>query len=87
VEIRIWISSVLRKIIHYKAEHQSFLNEAASTLQSFLPNDIVLNNILPFAFREMPSYTFQGEEDQEEEEERETSNDLDIELLLELGEE
>ena len=51
----------------------SFLNEAASTLQSFLPNDIVLNNILPFAFREMPSYTFQGEEDQEEEEERETS--------------
>eukprot|EP00985_Skeletonema_marinoi_P005823 scaffold2525_cov161-Skeletonema_marinoi.AAC.3 len=79
--VQLWIKSVLGKIIYYKAKHRSILNEAATTLQSFLPNDIVLNNILPFTFREMPSYTFQGEEDQEEEEG--DVNDLGIELLLE----
>ncbi|KAK1733237.1 leucine-rich repeat domain-containing protein [Skeletonema marinoi] len=31
--IRTWIRSVLRNIIEYKAQHQSYLNEAATTLQ------------------------------------------------------
>ena len=57
--IRAWIRPVLHKIIHYKAEHQRILGEAASTLQSALPNDIVLKNVL--AFLELPSYTFDGE--------------------------
>eukprot|EP00984_Skeletonema_dohrnii_P011004 scaffold4355_cov81-Skeletonema_dohrnii-CCMP3373.AAC.4 len=64
--IRIWISSVLRKIIHYKAEHQSFLNEAASTLQHVLPQDIMVNNVLPFL--ELPSYMFEVGYHEEEEE-------------------
>ena len=59
-EIRTWIRSVLRKIIHYKAEHYRILNDAAATLQQVLPNDIVLKNVLPFL--ELPSYTFEGEE-------------------------
>eukprot|EP00984_Skeletonema_dohrnii_P011216 scaffold4460_cov64-Skeletonema_dohrnii-CCMP3373.AAC.1 len=46
--IRMWIRSVLGKIIHYKAQHQRYLNEAASTLQLALPQDIVMNNVLPF---------------------------------------
>ena len=57
--IQTWIASVLQKIIRYKAEHRSYLNVAATTLQSSLPNDIVHKNILPFL--ELPSYTFQGE--------------------------
>eukprot|EP00984_Skeletonema_dohrnii_P011009 scaffold4356_cov82-Skeletonema_dohrnii-CCMP3373.AAC.5 len=62
--IRIWISSVLRKIIHYKAEHQSFLNEAASTLRHVLPQDIMVNNVLPFL--ELPSYMFEVGDHEEE---------------------
>ena len=58
-EIRTWIRSVLHKIVRYKAEHRSYLNEAATTLHSALPNDIVLKNVLPFL--ELPSYTFEGE--------------------------
>ena len=58
-EIRAWISRVLRKIIHYKAEHRRYLNVAAATLQPALPNDIVLNKIFPFI--ELPSFTFEGE--------------------------
>ena len=57
--IREWITSVLRKIILYKAEHRRYLIEAAATLQTALPNDIVFKNVL--AFLELPSYTFQGE--------------------------
>ena len=57
--IRTWIRSVLRHIIEYKAQHQSYLNEAATTLQLALPSDIVIKNVLPFL--ELPSYTFQGE--------------------------
>ena len=34
--IRTWITSVLRKIIHYKAEHRRKLSEAAAILQSAL---------------------------------------------------
>ena len=46
-EIRMWIRSVLRKIVHYRAEHQIFLNMAAA-LESRLPSDIVFKNVLPF---------------------------------------
>jgi len=55
--IRRWIRSVLRKIIQYKAQYQSFLEEAATTLQVALPQDIVIKNVLPFL--ELPSYTFE----------------------------
>ena len=58
--ISMWIASVLHKIIQYKAQHRSLLNEAATTLQLALPNDIVNQNILPFL--ELPSYTFEGED-------------------------
>ena len=59
-EIQVWIASVLRKIIRYKAEHRRRLNEATTTLETALPNDIVLKNVLPFL--ELPSYTFDGED-------------------------
>ncbi len=59
-EIRVWIASVLRKIIRYKAEHRRRLNEATTTLENALPNDILLKNVLPFV--ELPSYTFDGED-------------------------
>ena len=58
--IRSWISSVLSAIIHYKAQHRSYLNEAATTLQLASPNDVVLENVLPFL--KLPSYTFEGED-------------------------
>ena len=58
--IRTWIRSVLRKIIRYKAEHRRYVNEAAATLHSSLPNDIVLKNVVPFL--ELPSHTFEGGE-------------------------
>eukprot|EP00984_Skeletonema_dohrnii_P030378 scaffold21779_cov69-Skeletonema_dohrnii-CCMP3373.AAC.3 len=64
--IRMWMSSVLSNIIHYKAQHRSILNEVA-TLQQAFPKDLVLNNILPFL--ELPSHTFEGEVYGEEEEE------------------
>ena len=51
-----WIRSVLRKIIHYQGEHQRLLNDASITLQLALPNEIVMNNVLPFL--NLPSYTF-----------------------------
>eukprot|EP00984_Skeletonema_dohrnii_P022823 scaffold11925_cov155-Skeletonema_dohrnii-CCMP3373.AAC.2 len=58
IVIRMWIRSVLRKITHYKAEHQRLLDEeVATTLQLILPQEIVLNNVLPFL--ELPSYTFE----------------------------
>ncbi len=60
--IRMWIRSVRQKIVQYKAEHQSLLNEAATTLQFALPNDVV-EIVLPFLV--LPSYTFEGE-DQED---------------------
>eukprot|EP00984_Skeletonema_dohrnii_P024971 scaffold14122_cov87-Skeletonema_dohrnii-CCMP3373.AAC.2 len=58
--VRMWIRTVLRKIIHCKAQHCSYLNEAAAALQLDLPNDVVNKNVLPFL--ELPSYTFQGED-------------------------
>jgi len=58
--VQLWIRSVLRKIIRYKAQHRRYLNKAATTLQLDLPNDIVNKNILPFL--ELPSFTFEGED-------------------------
>jgi len=58
--VQLWIKSVLHKIVRYKAQHHSLLNEAATTLQRALPNDIVNKNVLPFL--ELPSYTFHGED-------------------------
>jgi|SaaInl74LU_5_DNA_1037368.scaffolds.fasta_scaffold67159_1 hypothetical protein len=51
-----WIRSVLRKIIDYKARHQRFVDEAATTLQLALPqdHDIVMRNVLPFLELELP---------------------------------
>ncbi|KAK1733346.1 hypothetical protein QTG54_015905 [Skeletonema marinoi] len=46
------------------AQHQSFLNEAATTLQHTLPQDIMVNNVLPFL--ELPSYTFEVGDHEEE---------------------
>ena len=58
-EIRAWVTSVLRKYTHYKAEHRRYLNVACSALHSALPNDIVLRNVLPFL--ELPSdSSFEG---------------------------
>mmetsp|Transcript_13129 Transcript_13129/g.16730 ORF Transcript_13129/g.16730 Transcript_13129/m.16730 type:complete len:110 (-) Transcript_13129:29-358(-) len=72
--IRMWIRSVLRKIIQYKAQHQHVLEEAATTLKLALPQDIVMKNVIPFL--ELPSFTFEvgdheDEEDDSEEEEEE----------------
>ncbi|KAK1733357.1 leucine-rich repeat domain-containing protein [Skeletonema marinoi] len=58
--IRRRIRSVLGKIVQYKAQHRSLLNEAATTLQLASPNDVVLENVLPFL--KLPSYTFEGED-------------------------
>ena len=55
--IRIWIRTVLGKILHYKAEHQRILDEAGTTLVLALPRDIVMKSIL--SFLELPSYTFE----------------------------
>ena len=59
-EIREWIRSVLGKIVCYKAQHCRYVDVAAATLQSSLPNDIVIRNILPFL--ELPPYAFEGED-------------------------
>ncbi|KAK1734287.1 leucine-rich repeat domain-containing protein [Skeletonema marinoi] len=74
--IRMWIRSVLRKIIQYKAQHFSVLEEAAARLKLALPQDIVIKNVIPFL--ELPSFTFEvgdheDEEDDSEEEEEESS--------------
>ena len=59
--IRMWIRSVLQKIVHYKAEHGRILSEAATAIQQqyALPHDILTNKILPFLA--LPSHTFEGE--------------------------
>ena len=48
IAIRGWIARIVRKIIHYEAEHQRLLNETSATLLHVLPADIVINGILPF---------------------------------------
>ena len=64
--VRMWIRSVLGKIIRYKAEHESLLNEAATTLQLILPQDLIMNNVIPFL--ELPSHSFEVEDESDEEE-------------------
>ena len=59
--IRSWIRSVLGKIIHYQAEQESLLNEAATTLQFVLPQYLVTNNVV--SFLALPSHSFEVEED------------------------
>ena len=64
IAIREWTGSVLRTVIHYKAAHRELMNEAATVLQLSLPNDTVINNILPFV--ELPTHTgFDGEDEEE----------------------
>jgi len=61
--IRRWVRSVLRKIIHYKVEHQRIVDEKiAPTLQLALPREVVMNNVLPFMY--LPSHTFEVLEDE-----------------------
>ncbi len=56
--IRTWIRSLLGKIMDYKAEHRRVLDEdVAPLLQRFLPQDIVMNNVLTFL--DLPSHTFE----------------------------
>ena len=65
--IRRWIRSVLHKITDYKAEHRHLLNEAATTLEVFLPNDIVTNKGL--SFLNLPPHTFEEDDGEDGEEE------------------
>ena len=75
--IRRWIRSVLRKVVHYKSEHRRYLNIAAATLQPALPDDIVLENVLPFL--ELPSHTFEGGHLLEDEDEPPAAHELNME--------
>ena len=61
--IQTWIRSVLRKYTHYKAEHRRYVNEAAAALELVLPNDVMLENVLPFL--ELPSDTCAADDDDE----------------------
>ena len=62
--IRSWITTLLGKLVHYKAEHQRLLDEAETTLQLALPQEIVRNNIIPVPPHELivwrSSSTFYG---------------------------
>ena len=58
--IRSWISSVLSKIIDYKAQHRGILIEAEASLMQLLPHEMVKGNVLPFI--ELPAHTFHGED-------------------------
>ena len=56
--IRTWIRSLLGKIMDYKAEHRRLLDEdVVPTLQQVLPQDIVMNSVLPFLY--LPPFTFE----------------------------
>ena len=68
--IRAWVSSVLCKIVCYKSKHQRVLDGAATTLQLALPQEIVMNNVLPFV--QLPPHTFDGDEDYSLEEEEDS---------------
>ncbi len=58
IAIRTWIRSLVGKILHHKAEHRRLLDEdVVPTLQRFVPQDIVMNDVLPFL--DLPSYTFE----------------------------
>ena len=73
--IESWIRSVLRKIIHYQAEHQRFVNKASSTLHHALPHDTVMNNVLPFLV--LPSHTFEVEDHDDEESDSDDEDDME----------
>eukprot|EP00984_Skeletonema_dohrnii_P025517 scaffold14691_cov152-Skeletonema_dohrnii-CCMP3373.AAC.9 len=73
--IQRWIRAVLRKIIQYKAQHQHVLEEAAATLKLALPQDTVMNNVLPFL--ELPSYTFELGDHEDEEDDSDNEDDVD----------
>ncbi len=73
--IRRWIRSLLRKIIHYQAEHRRVVNEAGSTLYHALPDDIVMNNALPFL--KLPSHTFFKEDDEDEDIDSDDGDDME----------
>ena len=63
--IRRWIRSVLGKIIRYQQEHQHIMDEATTTLQLALSQDIVMNNIL--SYLTLPPHTFEvGDHDEDE---------------------
>ena len=77
--IRRWIRAVLDKIILYQSEHRRLLNEAATTLEVFLPNDIVMEKVLPFL--NLPLHIFEvGDDDVDDEdsddEEQSSENSL-----------
>ncbi len=74
-EMRIWIRSLIGKIMHYQVEHQRIMNKAATTLQLALPRDIVMNNVLDFL--DLPHWF--GEEDESEEEEDDSDDGSDEE--------
>ena len=59
IVIQDWISRVLSKIIRYKAQHVQLLEEAVETLKFVAPNDIVVDNVMPFL--ELPTHTFDRE--------------------------
>jgi hypothetical protein len=64
--IREWMRSVLRKIVDYKQQHRNILMAATTALveeYALLPQDIVMKHVLPLL--ELPSYTFEGEEEEE----------------------
>ena len=48
VAIRTWIVSVLNKFYGYAEEHERLLDDAATSLQLVLPQDLVMNNVRPF---------------------------------------
>ncbi len=66
VEIRRWIRSIIFKINRYIAEHRRLLEEdVATTLELILPAEIMMNNVLHFL--ELPSHTFEVEEEGDDE--------------------
>ena len=72
-----WIIVVLRKINHYKTEHQRMLGEAGSSLQHVLPHDIVMNNVVPFL--ELPPHTFEVEDPGTDDQEDDSEDEEDME--------
>ena len=61
LEIQEWISTVRLKIFCYKKQHIRVLKKATITIEEVFPRDIVMNNVVPFL--ELPSHTFEGEDD------------------------
>lgn len=53
-----WIRSVLRDVNLYKRYHQEFLEEAATSLNLVLPQEIVTTGIIPFL--ELPPHEFEA---------------------------